>query len=142
MPVSVNVKTEEQDPASSVGLMSLEQIVDELGVTREEMAEFVDVRRERLGELEAALRASTDNLSPSQGSTIEGQDFVVEITKVPVVRKVVDMPGLMKVLGEEVFLQTCSFPVGKINDLLSARERKGLLEEKAGSRGLRIAKVA
>lgn len=113
--------------------LSLVDHVDEIGALAEEekqikarLAKIAEERNKLFGRLNEI--ADAEGLDQDDTQKFEGDEYVVTLGKRGTSRSIVDMEAIFHALGHETFLSLCSFPLGKVDDHLNAKERDAVLE--------------
>jgi hypothetical protein len=116
---------------------TLEKMVDRAGLLWEEVKELED-KKEMLSILKAAIEARC-KLKPDQDGLYEGTRFAVVVGTKTNEREITDMAKVYEFLGKTLFLQNCSFTLGKLDALLRPDEvEKVVKQEQTGARRLKF----
>jgi hypothetical protein len=116
------------------------KLVDELGrLTAKYRRWEKDIKR--LAELKklVAAFADADGFEPDQESVHHGKHYVACISAREFERKIVDMEGVLRAVGEEMFLKQCSFGLAKLDVLVpDALGMELITRERTGSRKVEV----
>ena len=118
-------------------------IVDEYGALHARIAAAeiqIDPDRRRAEQLEAEI-LSWHAQTPAEDCVVEeGARFLVRIGARSLQRRIVNMIGLYKFLGQAKFLSLCSFPLGQVDKMLQPSEAGKYVEGgRTGARSLKVA---
>ncbi len=118
---------------------ALAAAINELAKLDAEIA-ALKLKQKRADELKAVLRAYADHFEAAQGLLIDvpGADYVANLGPKEN-KRTLDVAGVFKTLGRGLFLENCSFPLGKFDALVPASEQAALVtEERSGARSVSI----
>lgn len=115
------------------------KMTDRLAELAPEMERLQALKAE-VEDIKAALEHHANDVYEEDSEVSFVTDAVeVDFTARCIVRKIKDMPGLMKKLGREVFLQHVTFPLKELDNLMPRAEQKKFVSSKrTGPRVCRI----
>lgn len=119
------------------------KLVDEFGDLMAWDTEFKKTNATRIARL-AELKKLMSDLAPPTADD-DQKDIVVEGDRYDLVlgaksknREIADMAGVMKKVTRDVFLELCTFPLGKLDELLTKPQRDKVLKETREARSFKV----
>ena len=101
--------------------------IDELGQLELEIGPM-KAKINRAEALRKSIAASFSGL-PEETAKLDGNLFTALIGPRANQRSIVSMPRLFQILKKDVFLESCSFTLGKVEELVPADQQAGLIHE-------------
>lgn len=110
----------------------MEELAPEMKRLRKLQEEFEDMKN-------ALLLHANEEYEPTSEVSFTSDAIEVDFSAVPVIRKIKDVKGLMSALGRRVFLTYASFPMDKLDQLMTRDEQKKYVSfRRVGTRSCRI----
>ncbi len=134
-------KSNTPPPAGPSVSPALKAQIDELGALELELAPM----RPKIKRAEALRKsvAAAFTGAPEESGKLDGDKFIALIGERSNQRSITSMPKLFAILKKDVFLENCSFTLGKLEELVPPDLQIGLIEEKrTGSRTVTTYKLA
>lgn len=125
---------------------SLKSLVDEVGRLQAKLAPLQKLKKE-CAEAEAQLVQALD-LKPNEETLVQGHRFAGTVSAQGFERAIVDKPGLIKLLGDERYMDESKILLGRVDELvkegtLTAEDLKEIIEtSQTGPRKVKILKKA
>ena len=91
----------------------------------------------RIDEIKKLLSAAAKDMPPEVQAVFEGDDGTIVFSEARVESKITDKPGLIKLMGSDVYMQAASITLGEAKKYLSELELQKVTTTGFGSRTLK-----